>query len=60
MVYRHGKTRFEIAVENPNGVSRGVRSMHLDGVELQEKRVCLVDDGGTHQVTVIMGKEAAA
>jgi cyclic beta-1,2-glucan synthetase len=55
IVYRHRSSRYEIAVENPKGVSRGVASVELDGKALAEGRVALVDDGAVHKVRVVLG-----
>jgi len=58
MVYKHRSARYEIAVENPQGVSRGVASASLDGKALPEgaARVPLVDDGAAHKVRVVLGR----
>jgi cellobiose phosphorylase len=50
-------TRYEITVENPRRVSRGVIVAALDGVEIGKgiARVCLVDDGQIHQVRIELG-----
>jgi cyclic beta-1,2-glucan synthetase len=54
--YRHGRTRYRITVENPRGVSRGVTRLSLDGTPLPDDAlVPLVDDGGEHQVQVVLG-----
>ena len=54
--YRHGDTLYRITVENPKGVSRGVSQVSLDGTLLPgEALVPLVDDGGEHQVRVVLG-----
>ncbi|MGZ5068804.1 MAG: GH36-type glycosyl hydrolase domain-containing protein [Methylobacter sp.] len=54
--YRHGNTRYEIAIENPNGVSKGVTALELNGAKLTPKDgILLSDDGQTHQVRVLMG-----
>jgi cyclic beta-1,2-glucan synthetase len=54
--YRHRSTRYEIAVENPNGVSSGVAELRLDGRSLRPgDGVPLADDGGTHRVDVNLG-----
>jgi cyclic beta-1,2-glucan synthetase len=52
----HG-SRYEIEVENPHGLSRGVVSAELDGVALvgPGAAIPLVDDGGVHHVRVILG-----
>ncbi len=55
MVYRFQSTRFEILVENPDGVSRGVRSLELDGQPVAARTVPLVDDGKIHRVRVVLG-----
>ena len=54
--YRYRNTRYEIAVENPENVSSGVVSLELDGVPLSDKWISLVDDGGSHQVRVRLGR----
>jgi cyclic beta-1,2-glucan synthetase len=58
LTYRHGaKTRYVIAVENPQGVARGVVGIEVDGKALTGSLLIpLVDDGLTHRVRVIMGK----
>jgi cyclic beta-1,2-glucan synthetase len=57
IVYQHRSARYEIAVENPKGVSRGVASASLDGKALAagSARVPLADDGAVHQVRVVLG-----
>jgi cyclic beta-1,2-glucan synthetase len=52
--FRYGGSRYEISVENPRGVNRGVARMSSDGVDLPDLRVPLVDDGAVHRVTVAM------
>ncbi len=55
--FRYHSARYEIVVENPHGVSRGVASMELDGHELADGAVSipLADDGATHHVRVVLG-----
>ena len=57
IVFRYRSARYEIAVENPHGVSRGVAYAALDGKALPDgpTRVPLMDDGGVHKVRVILG-----
>ncbi|SEE70310.1 cyclic beta-1,2-glucan synthetase [Rhizobiales bacterium GAS188] len=57
MTLRHGSARYEILVENPDGVSRGVLCVELDGTAITERpwRVALLDDGGIHRVRVRLG-----
>jgi len=61
IVFRFHTARYEIAVENPHGVSRGVARTELDGAALatalpgNPARILMVDDGTTHRVRVILG-----
>jgi len=57
IIYKFRSARYEIAVENPQGVNRGVRRIELDGKTLPggPARVPLVDDGLTHKVSVTLG-----
>jgi cyclic beta-1,2-glucan synthetase len=54
---RYRSSRYEIEVENPQGVNRRLVSLHLDGAALpaQPGRIPLVDDGITHQVRAVLG-----
>ena len=55
--FRYHSARYEIVVENPQGVSRGVASSELDGRSLPGggAAIPLVDDGATHRVRVVLG-----
>jgi cyclic beta-1,2-glucan synthetase len=53
--YRHGKTLYEIHVENPTGVSRGVGRIELDANVRVGTSIALVDDGRNHIVRVRLG-----
>lgn len=53
--YRHGSTEYEIQVENPNRVSRGVKEVHLDGQVLADGKIPLSTDGRKHLVKVVLG-----
>ena len=57
MTLRHRTTRYEIRVENPRGVSRGIVHAELNGVALtgDQTRVPLTDDGATHRVRFVLG-----
>jgi cellobiose phosphorylase len=55
IVYRHRTTTYRIRVENPSGVQRGVKSVELDGKKQGANEIGLVDDGGRHEVRVVMG-----
>ena len=55
--YRHGATAYEIIVENPRNVARGVTLIELDGARLErpEQGIALHDDGLAHRVYVVLG-----
>ena len=53
--YRYGQTRYNITIQNPQGVSKGVVRVELDGVAQQEVQIVMQDDGATHAVTVVLG-----
>jgi cyclic beta-1,2-glucan synthetase len=55
--FGYHSARYEIKVENPHGVSRGVVSAELDDAPLDGPgaTIPLVDDGRTHRVTVTLG-----
>jgi cyclic beta-1,2-glucan synthetase len=54
---RHGSARYEIRVENPDGVGRGIAFATVDGLVVAERpfRLRLADDGGTHRLRVRLG-----
>jgi cyclic beta-1,2-glucan synthetase len=54
MTYRYGETIYQISVENPDGVNRGVKQVELDGEMLPGDDIPLVDDAGRHTVRVLM------
>ena len=59
--YRYNSAYYNIAVENPNRVSRGIAGWTLDGVAQTPPskgnpvRINLTDDGATHLVRVELG-----
>jgi cyclic beta-1,2-glucan synthetase len=55
MTYRYGETVYEIKVENPEGVNRGVKTVTVDGEEVSESGIPLLDDGDRHDVRVRLG-----
>ena len=57
IVFRYVSTRYEIAVENPRGVSRGITYAEFDGQPLSEGpiRVPLYDDGISHRIRAVLG-----
>jgi cyclic beta-1,2-glucan synthetase len=54
--FRYHSARYEITVENPRGVTRGVSRVELDGQPLVGgAAIALADDGATHRVGVVLG-----
>jgi cyclic beta-1,2-glucan synthetase len=56
--WRHGRSTYQIEVDNPDHVTGGVAVAKLDGVLVDARAIPLVDDGGTHRLTVVMGEVA--
>jgi cyclic beta-1,2-glucan synthetase len=57
ITYKHGSSRYQVAVENPNGVCRGIVRTSLDDREVSksECKITLVDDGNYHYVRITLG-----
>ena len=53
--WRFGRTRYEISVKNPERRCRGIGDAWLDGGAVDPREIALVDDGGTHEVSVVLG-----
>ena len=47
---------YDIVVENPDGVSRGVKRVEVDGVDCTPEDIPVVEDGARHAVRVVMDK----
>ncbi len=56
IAFRYHSARYDIAVENPRGVTRGVSSVEVDGVPLDgQAGIPLADDQKTHRVRIVLG-----
>ena len=57
LVLRHGTARYDIRVDNPSGVQRGISHASLDGLTQSQRPLVLplIDDGKSHQIKVILG-----
>jgi cyclic beta-1,2-glucan synthetase len=57
IVFQYRSARYEITVENPLGVSRGVSNVEVDGAAPVSGggSLRLTDDGATHKVRVVLG-----
>jgi len=47
---------YEIEVENPQGVTSGVKEISIDNRKLDDNLIPAIGDGKSHQVRVVMGK----
>jgi cyclic beta-1,2-glucan synthetase len=56
VVWRFQGSRYLITVSNPHHRCRGVARAELDGVPVDATAIPLVDDGGEHQVSILMGQ----
>jgi cyclic beta-1,2-glucan glucanotransferase len=55
MSYRYGETLYEMNLENPDAVSRGVTWIELDGVRMSTPYFVLQDDKRKHTVRIRLG-----
>jgi cyclic beta-1,2-glucan synthetase len=58
IVWRFGRTRYEISVVNPEHRCRGITAAELDGESADPAAIPLTDDGATHRVRVVLGERA--
>jgi cellobiose phosphorylase len=49
------KDKYKITIKNPNHVSKGVKSMTVDGKKIDSNIIPVANDGREHVVEVIMG-----
>jgi cellobiose phosphorylase len=53
-------TTFHIRIRNPDGINKGVKSISIDGVEIQNGVVAAAEPGAEVDVDVVMGLKAQA
>jgi cyclic beta-1,2-glucan synthetase len=58
IVWRVGRSRYDISVSNPDHRCRGIAEAELDRDPVDPTAIPLVDDGATHQVRVVVGEQA--
>jgi cyclic beta-1,2-glucan synthetase len=56
--FKPPRVDYHIVVENPNGVTRGVQLIEIDGREQTERLVPVMADGQRHEVRVVLGSNA--
>jgi cyclic beta-1,2-glucan synthetase len=55
--FRYHAARYEVIVDNPEGVNRGVRSIDMDGrPHRTTSGIPLQNDGATHQIRITLGR----
>ncbi|MFA5910494.1 MAG: glucoamylase family protein, partial [Vicinamibacterales bacterium] len=54
--WRHGSSRYDIQVTNPDRLWNGVIRAELDGSQVNHLAMPLVDDGATHVVRITLGR----
>jgi cyclic beta-1,2-glucan synthetase len=57
--WRAGRTRYRISVANPENRCSGVRSVEFDGAAVDPDAIPMLDDGGIHDVVVLLGEPVA-
>jgi cyclic beta-1,2-glucan synthetase len=56
IAFHYRSARYTLVVENPQGLSRGVSSVTVDGADLGAGGpLKLADDGATHSIRVVLG-----
>jgi cyclic beta-1,2-glucan synthetase len=54
--FRYHSSRYDVRVENPSGVSRGVQSTEMDGKPVRSGgAILLADDGAAHHIRIVLG-----
>jgi len=53
--WRHGRSLYRIAIENPERQQRGVQSATFDGAPVDAGAIPLLDDGKEHEVVIVVG-----
>ncbi len=58
--WQFGRAVYRLTVTNPHHFSRGIASATVDGESVDPEAIPLVDDGGIHHVTVVLGTQPPA
>jgi len=54
ITYKRGSATYNLVVENPHGLNRGIAKIELDGAQLDTPEIALVDDERQHSVRIIL------
>lgn len=52
--YRYGNSLYNIRVKNPDAKNTGVTKFIVNGEEIEEKQIKLIDDGHVYEIEIIM------
>jgi cyclic beta-1,2-glucan synthetase len=57
ITHRHGSSTYQITIDNPHGVSRGVVRAVVDGAQISHApcEIAMVDDGQLHAAAITLG-----
>ncbi len=53
--YKHGKSKYNISIKNPDKVNKNVKYIAIDGNKNNSNKLKLIDDNKEHDVEVILG-----
>ncbi len=53
--YKYKSAEYIIKVTNPDSVNTGIKSITLDGILCLNNYIQLIDDGKTHEISIVMG-----
>jgi cellobiose phosphorylase len=54
---KYRNARYQIEIKNPDHVSKGIKSLSVDGIEVTGNLIPVHDDALTHNVQVVMGQK---
>ncbi len=52
--YKYGESVYNIKVKNPNGKNTGVLEFYLNGQQIPEKKIKIVNNGKVNEIEIIM------
>ena len=57
ITYRRDRAVYQIKVENPFGLNRGISSVEVDGVEVSGNEIVLSNEARHYNVRIVMGEK---
>lgn len=55
LIYRHGEGVYDINIENPKHIGRGVATVELNGQPISDKIIPLSKNPGQHTIRIVLG-----